>query len=439
MNKRLFLLIGLICLFLLAACANNSESVQTSSEDKEEKAKQQEKEVPEYPEAATDVGGMLNEGPGDLLSEFDETKDNPSIDFEKLTKDIPSSVTTDEAYNGIVSMFAADYSEVVDAFDTYSSDFESLSDSEEEVEEENVAILLDSSGSMAGQVSGGIKMDLAKEALKRFSSGLPEDANVLLRVYGHKGSNDDGDKELSCSSNDVFYELHPYEEALFNKALGQFEPTGWTPLGAAIQSIESDFTGMTGDDVRNTVYIVSDGVETCGGNPVEEAKKLNNSDLNVTVNIIGFNVDTEGRKQLEDTAEAGGGVYETVNSKVELNDTLAELLKDAHEGIKANSTAALEGVDVNKALLEKKKTLDKIQSEFNDVIQLEEDRLLAATDELEFSEKLTADQADELEDKINQRSEKLHEYSDTRHKELYEETEKKKDEMFEKIEEKRAS
>ena len=32
----------------------------------------------------------------------------------------------------------------------------------------NVEILLDASGSMAGRVSGGVKMDLAKEAIRKF-------------------------------------------------------------------------------------------------------------------------------------------------------------------------------------------------------------------------------------------------------------------------------
>ena len=42
---------------------------------------------------------------------------------------------------------------------------------------------------------------------------------------------------------------------------------------------------------------MSDGIETCDGNPVQEAKRLANSDLNVKVNIIGFNVNDEGQKQ----------------------------------------------------------------------------------------------------------------------------------------------
>ena len=59
--------------------------------------------------------------------------------------------------------------------------------------------------------------------------------------------------------------------------------------------------------------MISDGVETCDGDPVQAAKDLHNSNLNVTVNVIGFDVDQDGRKQLKETAQAGarGRIVET--------------------------------------------------------------------------------------------------------------------------------
>ena len=40
---------------------------------------------------------------------------------------------------------------------------------------------------MAGRVDGGVKMDLAKQAIRVFASDVPEGAQVFLRVYGHQG------------------------------------------------------------------------------------------------------------------------------------------------------------------------------------------------------------------------------------------------------------
>ncbi|MCQ6276050.1 VWA domain-containing protein [Bacillus sp. V3B] len=88
-----------------------------------------------------------------------------------------------------------------------------------------------------------------------------------------------------------------------------------------MQSAYGDLKAKASENSENILFIVSDGIETCGGNPVEEAKKLANSDLNVKVNIIGFNVDDAGQKQLKETAAAGNGTYykKTDRQRVKIN------------------------------------------------------------------------------------------------------------------------
>jgi Ca-activated chloride channel homolog len=81
------------------------------------------------------------------------------------------------------------------------------------------------------------------------------------------------------------------------------------PLAASIAAAEKDLQGKEGN---NVVYIVSDGIETCDGNPVEAAKKLHESNIKAEVNIIGFDVDNKGQQQLKAVAEAGGGEFQSV-------------------------------------------------------------------------------------------------------------------------------
>ncbi|UTI44515.1 hypothetical protein NKG37_05715 [Niallia sp. RD1] len=64
--------------------------------------------------------------------------------------------------------------------------------------------------------------------------------------------------------------------------------------------------------------MVSDGVETCDGDPVTAAKQLQNQSIKAKVNIIGFDVDNEGQKQLKQVADSGGGEYVTVNDPADL-------------------------------------------------------------------------------------------------------------------------
>src|SRR5699024_6865014 len=70
-------------------------------------------------------------------------------------------------------------------------------DLEDDPPETNVAVILDASGSMKAEVQGGEKMKLARKSLKTFTDSLADYVNVSLYVFGHEGSGDEADKELS--------------------------------------------------------------------------------------------------------------------------------------------------------------------------------------------------------------------------------------------------
>lgn len=186
----------------------------------------------------------------------------------------------------------------------------------------NLVILMDASGSMKASIAGGIRMDLAKEAIEDFTNGVGEDVNVSLLAYGHKGTGDDSDKELSCSSIDAVYPLQAYSQKEFQQALNSFQASGWTPLASAIEKANELLAPYGKDGYRNIVYIVSDGIETCDGDPIQAAKKLNESKIEAKINIIGFDVDDEGQNQLKQVAEAGGGKYVTVKDPAEFETVL---------------------------------------------------------------------------------------------------------------------
>lgn len=182
----------------------------------------------------------------------------------------------------------------------------------------NVVIALDASGSMNGKVSGRQKLEVAKDAITAFVGTLPADANVGLIVYGHRGSNSESQKQISCAGVEPVYPVRKLEKTDFLRVVNSFEPTGWTPLAGAIDKAGEVLNGEGGERATNLVYVVSDGIETCGGNPVEAARALHASDVKAIVNIIGFDVDTAAQKQLKDAAAAGGGQYSDARSAAEL-------------------------------------------------------------------------------------------------------------------------
>lgn len=326
--------IGLLVSIILAGCSSNKgldDSGEPASEEQpaaEESVEKEPQEEPEVAEAAVhNVEEIVKEkGKYDVQQMTDQQKEELQAELEAA----PEGMTGEQAYSLAVSLMAADIEEAAKKFEeidpviTFDSSTPEDRIDVPEQETINVAILLDASGSMAGQVSGGQKMELAKRAVQTYASDLPEGSNVMLRVYGHEGTGTNADREMSCGSNEVVYELGVYDEQLFSKSLDQFALAGWTPLAGAIEAAEEDLKEQQGEHVRNVVYVVSDGIETCDGDPVAAAASLNASAIQAEVNIIGFDVDNEGQTQLEAVAKAGNGQYKSVYSENDLNEYLKQ-------------------------------------------------------------------------------------------------------------------
>ncbi|MGR3762489.1 VWA domain-containing protein [Rossellomorea sp. NS-SX7] len=323
MRKRI-LFVFASALLLLTGCSENEPVNNTDSEKAVEHKQSEEKkeELNREDYTSTTVEDVLVQPPGKYSGEqYNEDKVKAQLD--KLPKDL----TKEEYFQSLLALTAEDYQGFKEFFDGVDISYEEASTVPGESttdmpggKQVNVSILFDSSGSMNGKIGSKTKMELAKDSIQSFVSSLPEQVNVSLRVYGHKGTGDNSDKELSCGSSEVVYPLAAYEKERFNQALSSFSPAGWTPLAASIHSAGEDLKKQTGENVENIVYVVSDGVETCDGDPVAKAQELNDSDIAAIVNIIGFDVDNDGQKALKQVAEAGKGKYETVKSKQEFDD-----------------------------------------------------------------------------------------------------------------------
>jgi Ca-activated chloride channel family protein len=190
----------------------------------------------------------------------------------------------------------------------------------QKVESINVEVILDSSGSMANVMGSNTRMELAKESIKKFAESLPKEANISLRVYGHKGTSSENDKKLSCSSNELVYPMQPFNQSELAQALGKFQPSGWTPLAQSIIEAQKDLSQYKGKQNKNIIYVVSDGIETCGGDPVAAAKSLKDSGIEPVVNIIGFDVAGKDQQQLQEVAKAAAGTYVNVKNHEQLQN-----------------------------------------------------------------------------------------------------------------------
>lgn len=344
MKKRIACL--MLCAFLgLAAC---SEEEEPSSETIQDQTVDEAEEPEELDETAEDVEDDLeSEAKAEEAFTRYETdsveelmRQEPGLyhgdEFDEDTvveevKNFPEGLTDQQAFNRMLNLMAEDFREEQDLFDNYEVQFEELTEmpgveqaqemtEQEEKQDLNVQILIDASGSMAAEMDGKPKMDIAKEAVQTFASNLPEEANVALHVYGHKGSNQTEGKEESCSQTETLYSFNQYDEVDFQASLDSFQATGYTPIALAIEEAGALFP----ESGENIIYIVSDGEETCGGNPVEATMSLQDSGVSAVVHIIGFDVNHAERQALEAIADAGEGEYFRADNAEMLDETFSQ-------------------------------------------------------------------------------------------------------------------
>lgn len=187
--------------------------------------------------------------------------------------------------------------------------------------ERNTLLVLDASGSMAAAAGGGeSKMQAAKGALLRFVNVAANVYNLGFLVYGHKGNNTEAGKAESCAGIELLAPLGQLQRETFSTVLDQFQPTGWTPIAAALTEAGKAFQGKEGG--RNRIVLVSDGIETCGGDPVAVAQQLYEQGLAVQIDVLGFDI-AEGSAdaaQLRRIAEVTRGSYYDAKTAADLDN-----------------------------------------------------------------------------------------------------------------------
>ena len=279
----------------------------------------------EAPQVTMSPEYLANQPQGPLGSFSYNREPEAYEDFFKEMAVIPADASEeelDQVFNYIVNQVSVDLTDpqtIIDTWKVGSFGNPELEDTRYHFKDNyNIEIILDSSGSMANVMNGKTRMDIAKEAIHQFLKDTPENAKVALRVYGHKGTGKDSDKKLSCDSSELVYKFSSYNEAEFSKSLNSFQPAGWTPLAQSLKDAENDLKSFKGSNNTNMIYVVSDGIETCDGNPVDVAKNLGSSDLQPIINIIGFDVDSDGQRQLKEMASASNGTYTSVYNSDQL-------------------------------------------------------------------------------------------------------------------------
>ncbi len=165
--------------------------------------------------------------------------------------------------------------------------------------ESHLVFILDASGSMWGQIEGVTKIEIGKKVLTGLLKDLPYGLNVALVAYGHRQKGD-------CSDVEELIALAPINKDQFVKKIKAVRPKGKTPITLSIKMVVEKLRNVEEEAI---IILVSDGRETCEGDPCTLVNELKESGAKFVMHVIGFDVTKDDRKQLECIAEAGGGKY----------------------------------------------------------------------------------------------------------------------------------
>jgi Mg-chelatase subunit ChlD len=200
-----------------------------------------------------------------------------------------------------------------------------------------VELILDASGSMWKKLDGRFRIDVAKEVLTTaLNKYIPPETPVALRVFGHRKAN-------ACDTN-LEIPLQPLNVGKATATLAGVSPQSLakTPIAASLAAVAKDLRGNKGAAV---VVLVTDGEETCDGDPATEIEKLEKAGFDMNLNIVGFAIDDDTlAAQFETWAEAGGGRYFAANDADGLNDAVAQALATPFKVFAAGGELVAAGV-----------------------------------------------------------------------------------------------
>ncbi len=165
-----------------------------------------------------------------------------------------------------------------------------------------VQIILDASGSMLQRQDGTRRIEIAKRTLTDLVAGtIPPGTGFALRVFGNR--------EADACRTDLEIPLGPLDPTRATQVIAGITAVNLakTPIAQSVTLSASDLAAATGQRV---LILVTDGEETCEGDPGEAIEALRATGVDVRVNIVGYAIDDDGlARTFESWAAAGGGSF----------------------------------------------------------------------------------------------------------------------------------
>ncbi|TGK28774.1 VWA domain-containing protein [Leptospira gomenensis] len=167
-----------------------------------------------------------------------------------------------------------------------------------ETKKSSKLFIVDASGSMNEYLGIYQKMHLAKKHVSRYIASLPAETEIGFLAYGNRIP--------GCSSSRLYHPLEPENRKDFKNRLFGLTPSGATPLA---ESIRIAGTIAAGKKEKVEIILVTDGVESCYGDPKKELQTLKKQKIPFRFHILGLGLKSNEEQQMKILSEEGGGRY----------------------------------------------------------------------------------------------------------------------------------
>ncbi|HEY6125041.1 MAG TPA: VWA domain-containing protein, partial [Steroidobacteraceae bacterium] len=199
-----------------------------------------------------------------------------------------------------------------------------------------IEIILDASGSMLQKLGTERRIDIAKKTLTKLtSSTIPAGTPFAFRVFG---------REVDSCQTDLDIPVGPLNPAAVGQRIAALVAKNGakTPIGASLDKAADDLKSVQGEKL---IVLVTDGEETCGGDPAAAIERLRKAGVSTRVSIVGFALDDE---KLASTfrrwSDAGGGAFFDAKDAAGLDKSLTEAMRPGFEVVNAQGQVIASGI-----------------------------------------------------------------------------------------------
>jgi Ca-activated chloride channel family protein len=175
---------------------------------------------------------------------------------------------------------------------------------------------------MLAPFEGSTRIEAAKAVLSDLVDSLKAVPNLELglRVYGHQYPRN----QQNCRDTRLEVAFKPGNHNLIKTRLDMIRPKGTTPLAYSLEKAAGDFPDTR--NVRNILIIITDGLESCDGDPCAISLEIQRKGVLLKPFVIGLGLDLSVKTNFDCLGE-----YLNAENKKSFQDAISKVTTQSLE------------------------------------------------------------------------------------------------------------